>query len=66
VTPRRDDVRRRRRDRRAQLAVLLLAVVAGVVAGLLGTHKAWERKPASSAPTTTSAPASVDSSPAGP
>ena len=56
MTSRRDDERRRRRDRRAQLAVLLVALAAGVVAGLLGTHKAWEREPATPAPTSTTAP----------
>jgi len=37
--------RRRRRDRRAQAGVVLLAVLAGLVAGLLGTHRSWERLP---------------------
>ena len=55
MTARRDDERRRRRDRRAQVAVLLLAIAAGIVAALLGTHRAWEREPAS--PTTTTSPA---------
>jgi hypothetical protein len=32
----------RRWDRRAQAGVLLLAAAAGVAAGLLGTHRAWE------------------------
>lgn len=66
MTTRRDEDRRRRRDRWAQLAVVLLAVVAGVVAGLLGAHKPWERKPATRAPTTTVAPAAVDLNPVGP
>jgi hypothetical protein len=66
VTTRRGEDRRRRRDRRAQVAVVLLAVAAGVVAGLLGTHKSWERKPAPRTPTTTTAPVSVGGNPAGP
>jgi hypothetical protein len=64
VTTRRDEERRRRRDRRAQLAVLVLALAAGVIAGLLGTHRAWEREPASPAPTSTTVP--VDSPRGGP
>jgi hypothetical protein len=47
--------RRRRRDRRAQIAVALLAVAAGVVAGMLGTHRAWEHP--TPAPTTVTRPA---------
>jgi hypothetical protein len=39
---RRDAESRRRRDRLAQLGVVLLAIAAGVVAGLLGTHRRWE------------------------
>jgi hypothetical protein len=34
--------RNRRRDRLAQAGVVVLAVAAGVVAGRLGTHRAWE------------------------
>jgi hypothetical protein len=34
--------RHRRRDRLAQVGVVLLAVAAGVVAGKLGTHRTWE------------------------
>jgi hypothetical protein len=34
--------RRRRWDRRAQIAAALLAIAAGVVAGMLGTHRDWE------------------------
>ena len=45
--------RRRRRDRRLQAGVVLLAVLAGVVAGILGTHRSWERLPAPGASTTT-------------
>ena len=56
MTTRRDDERRRRRDRRAQVVVLLLALAAGVIAGLLGTHRAWEREPARPVPTSTTAP----------
>jgi len=44
---------RRRRDRRAQLGVVVLAAVAGVVAGRLGTHRSWERPPAVSTTSTT-------------
>jgi hypothetical protein len=47
---------RRRRDRRAQLGVVVLAAVAGVIAGFLGTHRAWERPPAAP-PTSTTVPA---------
>ena len=49
---RRDTERRRRRDRRAQIGVLLLAVAAGVTAALLGTHRSWEQ-PGSAGTTTT-------------
>jgi hypothetical protein len=60
MTTRRAEVGRRRRDRRAQVAVVVLAVGAGVVAGLLGTHKVWERDPAPPAATTTTvAPSSI-------
>jgi hypothetical protein len=37
--------RRRRWDRRAQVAAALLAIVAGVIAGMLGTHRSWEHPP---------------------
>ena len=47
--------RRRRWDRRAQIAAALLAIVAGVVAGMLGTHRAWELP--APAPTTVHRPA---------
>jgi len=58
---RRDDANRRRRDRWAQVGVLLLAVGAGVVAGLLGTHRSWEDvSPA--APTTTTTPIGANGS----
>jgi len=50
---------RRRRDRRAQAAVVLLAALAALVAGLLGTHRSWERL----APVP--APASVTTTPTG-
>ena len=53
---RRDAESRRRRDRVAQLAVVLLAVAAGVVAGLLGTHRAWEDAHPPVPTTTTTAP----------
>ena len=46
---------RRRRDRLAQVGVLLLAAGAGVVAGLLGTHRRWE-VPRTTVTTTTTAP----------
>ena len=52
---RRADEGRRRRDRLWQLVVLLLAIGAGVVAGLLGTHRSWEDS-RSSVTTTTTAP----------
>jgi hypothetical protein len=42
--------RRRRWDRRVQAGVVLIALVAGLVAGLLGTHRSWERSPVSLAP----------------
>jgi|tagenome__1003787_1003787.scaffolds.fasta_scaffold20939589_1 hypothetical protein len=45
-TSRRSRARRaehRRWDRRTQVAVLILAVVVGIVAGRLGTHRSWER-----------------------
>jgi hypothetical protein len=61
---RRDESRRRRRDRRAQVAVVLLAVAAGLVAALLGTHRAWEREPTPPASTSTTTP--LDLPPAGP
>jgi hypothetical protein len=51
---------RRRRDRRAQLGVVVLAIVAGVVAGLLGTHRSWE-PPTHASTTSTTAPAAVRS-----
>jgi hypothetical protein len=57
---RRDDESRRRRDRWAQLGVLLLAVVAGVVAGLLGTHRSWEN--ARTPVTTTTTPIGANGS----
>jgi hypothetical protein len=47
--------RRRRRDRRAQMGVVLLAGAAGLIAGLLGTPRSWERAgppPASTSTTT--------------
>jgi hypothetical protein len=47
--------RRRRWDRRAQIAAVLLAIAAGVVAGMLGTHRAWEHP--APAPTTVTRPA---------
>jgi hypothetical protein len=50
---RRDAEGRRRRDRVAQLAVVLLAIAAGVVAGLLGTHRSWEDVPPRVTTTTT-------------
>jgi len=52
--------RRRRRDRRAQIGVVLLAALAGVGAGLLGTNRSWEGLPGRPAPTstTTTTPAS--------
>ena len=54
---RRDAEGRRRRDLYAQLAVVLLAVVAGVTAALLGTHRAWEEpRSVSTTTTTTTAP----------
>jgi hypothetical protein len=56
VTSRRDEVRRRRRDRRARAAAVLLAIAAGLVAGLLGTHRAWEAEPAPTTTTTVPAP----------
>jgi hypothetical protein len=47
----------RRRDRRAQIAVVLLAIAAGVTAGLLGTHRSWEQpRSVSTTTTTTSVP----------
>jgi hypothetical protein len=42
---------RRRRDRRAQLGVVVLAAVAGIVAGRLGTHHSWEHPPATTSTT---------------
>ncbi len=39
---RRRQASRRRFDRRAQIGVVLLAIIAGVVAGMLGTQKDWE------------------------
>ena len=36
---------RRRLDRRAQIGVVVLAAVAGVVAGMLGTHRGLGREP---------------------
>jgi hypothetical protein len=50
---RREAEGRRRRDRRAQLAVVLLAIAAGVTAGLLGTHRSWEQPRSVSTTTTT-------------
>jgi len=43
----------RRRDLRAQLGVVVLAALAGVVAGCLGTHRSWERLPQASNTSTT-------------
>jgi hypothetical protein len=51
---------RRRRDRRAQIGVVLLAAVAGVVAGLLGTHRSWERPPHGATPSTTASTPSLN------
>jgi 2-keto-3-deoxy-galactonokinase len=42
--------RRRLRDRRAQAAVVLLALLAGLLAGMLGTRRGWERLPPPPAP----------------
>jgi hypothetical protein len=47
---------RRRRDRRAQALVVLLAVVAGGIAGLLGTRRSWEAPRSVTTTTTTSVP----------
>jgi hypothetical protein len=44
-TSRRSQARRsehRRWDRRTQIGVLIFAVIVGVTAGLLGTHRSWE------------------------
>jgi len=49
-TSRRSQARRaehRRWDRRAQVWVLVLAAAVGVAAGLLGTHRIWERRASS-------------------
>jgi hypothetical protein len=51
---------RRRRDRRAQIGVVLLAAVAGVVAGLLGTHRSWEPPPHGATPSTTASTPSLN------
>jgi hypothetical protein len=53
--PRNRNERRRRRDRRAQAGVVLVAMLAGLIAGLLGTHRSWERvdRPPASTSTTT-------------
>jgi hypothetical protein len=54
---RREAEGRRRRDRRAQVGVVLLAVAAGITAGLLGTHRSWEQpRSATTTTTTTSVP----------
>ena len=49
--------RRRLRERRAQIAVVLLAALAGIGAGLLGTRRSWERLPEAPATTSTTNPA---------
>jgi len=47
--------RRRRWDRRAQIAAVLLAIAAGVAAGMLGTHRAWEHPAPAPTPVTRTA-----------
>jgi hypothetical protein len=54
-TSRRSKKRRaehRRWDRRAQIGALLLAAAAGVVAGMLGTHRSWEHPASTPSPAT--------------
>jgi len=54
TNPRSKRARRRNRDRWGAVAVVGLALLAGLVAAHFGTHKSWEQ-PTSSVPT---APAS--------
>lgn len=53
---RRDAEERRGHDVYAQVAVVLLAIAAGVTAALLGTHRGWEAPRSVSTTTTTTAP----------
>jgi hypothetical protein len=60
VTTRRDEERRRRRGRRALVAAVLLAIAAGVAAGMLGTHRAWMDEPVPTTTTTVPTPVGPD------
>jgi hypothetical protein len=45
--------RRRRRERWSAIAVVLVAVLAGLLAAHFGTHRAWEHTPAGATSSTT-------------